>query len=357
MTKPTKADERQTVIAAQNDALLRWPEDIASRNKQVDDLRAAEKKESDAVKTAKAAAGFKNAKDLLVQRNGWMKETVSTVLTLEKMAPDARARYCRQVMKVIDDRQYVYPDLFDNGAIGLPATEPDKPLFDSTSEGQRRGGSKAEPRPAPAPAAAAPAREIPTLSLEEAQKNLDAELAKRDGKRGPEPKSLKEARAALEMAKALDAEKSKSSDAPATEEPAAAPAGDNVVSFAKQQAAANAAGEDHIRQQAAKLAADREAKERGDKPSTTTAAPPPPPMDDEPDDETVTEAAPAEKPKRGGGRKKKDAEASAAPPPPPPPTDDEDEEGDQDEGSATFPGGPPGMGAGAERRPADFTLG
>ena len=63
---------------------------------------------------------------------------------------------------------------------------------------------------------------------------------------------------------------------------------------------------------------------------------------------------PVEKPKRGGGRKKKEGTA-AAPPPPPPPADD-DEEADQD-GSETFPAGPPGMGAHAERRAADFTIG
>ena len=311
MVKPNKGNERDTVIAAQNDALLRWPDDTTSRNKLVDDLRAAEKKESDAVKTAKAAAGFKNAKDLLVQRNGWTKETVAGVLALEKMAPDVRARYCRQIMKVIEDRQYVYPDLFDNGAIGQPAAEPDKPVFDSTSEGQRRGGAKAEPRPAPEPAAAAPSREIPTLSLADAKAALDAELAKRDGKRGPPPKALKEAQAAYDLAKALEDEKAKAAGGAPAEKPAG---GENVVPFGKQQASANAAGEAHIREQAARLEAERAAKEAGTKPAAAPAAPPPPP-----------------------------------------PADD-DEEADQ-EGSATFPAGPPGMGAHAERRAADFTIG
>lgn len=311
-TQQKFSKEQEAIIAAQNAALNRMPDDADARRKLIFDWRVAQGKEADAVAKVKEEVGAAAHLKTLTKKHGLEKPALDFIKAVFAMDPLKRARAIRQVFVVSEDYSWIIRDLFDEKAFGSAMHDDGQGnVFDQTRTGQSQGGAKAQPRtteemaashsgPAPTPGL--------DLTTEEARNAVIAKFeeaaAARKGKRGPKSPEFKELEANAELAK--EAAKAATAAPAADEQPPAPPEeSSNVVSFAKQQAKDNAAGEAHIREQAALLAAQRE----GEK--TPPAVP--------------------EKPKRSRAKK-----ADAAPPAPPeqqasdeqppaPPADDQDE--------------------------------
>lgn len=315
------SQEQREIIRAQNDALLRWPADRDARLKFRADLRLIKARENDKIAQVKKDSGYREAEKHAIEAYGTVPQTLKIMNILAKMPPMDRAACCRQVMKAMEDEDYILPDLFDAGAIGVGSNDVagETAGFDATSEAKRRGGDTAQPRTVEQMAASnAQAGTGPGIPLDEAERRLEEYRAKNPPKRGAKPKELKELEAQVEAARAAQ---------PASDGPADLPeAKPGEVTAALREGAAES--EQHIREAVA-----------------GPGAPPP-----------ETAAEPAAKPKRGGGKKGK--AAAAAPPPPAPPEEAaeaaEDEEDDTiDVGTAPVQGRPDAIGS----APSTFRMG
>lgn len=337
-TTPKFSKEQEAIIAAQNAAGNRLPDDAEARRLLIFNWRTAQGKEADAVAKVKEEVGAAALLKNLTKKHGLEKPALDFIKAVFAMDPLKRARAIRQVFIVSDDYSWIIRDLFDETAFGSAAHDDGQgSVFDQTRTGQSQGGAKAQPRTTEEMAAShggpapTPGLDLTTPEARaEVVAKFEAAKAERKGKRGPKGPDYKELEANAELAREAEKAAAASPLPAAEEQPAEPPAeSSNVVSFSKQQGAANAAGEDHIREQAAKLAADR-----------------------------ASEKAPApEKAKRPRG-KKADANPPAPPAeqasseePPVPPADD-DEEGDGPDFPAT-----PGMGAHQiGDQPSDYTI-
>lgn len=148
MASPEKlSNEQKEIIRSQNDALLRLPADLDTRLKLFADARLLRARENDQIAQVKKESGLRDHEKRLLEDYRIVPQTLKIAAILAKMPATTRAACCRQLIKVIEDEQYVYRDLFDEGAIGKEASDLEGgAVFDRTSEGGRRGGAKAQPR-------------------------------------------------------------------------------------------------------------------------------------------------------------------------------------------------------------------
>lgn len=297
MTKSDKqlTAEQEAIRNAQNDARSLLPADTQERIALIFNFSLAKEAEKKAVAEAKEESGAAAALDHLVKKRGLEKDAIGFIDKLSKKEAPIRARILAQVFGYADDFGWFLRDLFDGAAVGVGTADEagEGAVFDSTSEGGRRGGAKAQPRMVEemAESHAGPAP-TPAVPLDEALKQLEAYRAANPPKRGAKPKELKALEAQVETARAAHNE----AEAGPAELPEAQPG--EITEALRQDSAASEA---HIREQVAGPSAP-------------------------PDEEPVVE-----KPKRG--RKPKADPAPAAAPPPPPPAEEEDDD--------SIPPGPP----------------
>lgn len=303
-TQTKLSKEQEAIVAAQNAAGSRLPDNADARRKLIFDWRTAQGREADAVAKVKEEVGAAALLKALTKKHGLEKPALDFIKAVFTADPLKRASAIRQVFIVSEDYGWIIRDLFDDTAFGSAAHDDGQGnVFDQTRTGQSQGGAKAQPRTTEEMAAShagpapTPGLDLTTPEARQAviAKYEEAALA-RKGKRGPKSPEFKELEANAELAK----EAEKAAQAPtagASETPPAPPKEEpsNVVSFAKQQGEANAAGEAHIREQAAKLEAERngtkaadpapEKKARASRAKPKDAAPPAPPAEQQASDE------------------------------------------------------------------------
>jgi hypothetical protein len=325
------SDARVALAKAINQSVNMFSEKLENRLEPVDNLLNLEANKKQELKNAKAAADkkydIKEAETFLGKNQGWKPGALKAIKIIEAGGTLEAAAIFRQLFERAKDKEYYVPDLLDPGVFGTGTVDADQPAFDSTTTGKRQGGTKAEPKPVAAKDAEPPAREIPSISLEEAERRFKEAEAKHAGKRGPRPKDLKEAEATLNALKAAAANPEPAPDAAPEDETEAT----NVVSFAEQQRRANAAGDAMTRMSPAvppaETAPAEEAEASKSKPGRKRTA------------KTAEEKAAI---KSGAGTKpaEETAQAASSGPKAPPPMVDDDAE---DEGDPDFPAVVPGQ--------------
>ena len=276
MAKPNSSDE-QEIVRAQNEAIARWPDDLNARNKQRADLRSEVALKNAKIAQAKKEAGADATEKRLIETYGYKPQTIKIIMQLYKLTAADRAATMRQLIKVSDDETWVYPDLFDHGAIGRdPESESAGALFDATSEGKRRGGATAQPRTVEEMAASNENAGTPGIPLAEAERLFEEFLAAHPPKRGKPPKAEAE-----EQARLLAQIEAAKADAALADLPEAKP---GEITEALREG--NAESEQHIREAVdgpvAPPPADK--PKRGRKAAGAKAAPPPPAEDDDEDE-------------------------------------------------------------------------
>jgi hypothetical protein len=305
-TQAKFSKEQEAIIAAQNAACNRLPDDAEARRLLIFNWRTAQGKEADAVAKVKEEVGAAAHLKSLTKRHGMEKPALDFIKAVFAIDPLKRARAIRQVFMVADDYSWIIRDLFDEGAFGSAVHDDGQgSVFDQTRTGQSQGGAAAQPRTV-AEMAASNGGPVPTpgldLSTPEARAEVIAKFAAAElaakGKRGPKGPDYKEMKANAEAAK--KAEEAAKAGA-GTEIPPAPPEGGNVVSFVQQQREANAAGDQMARGQKPdekkpETAPEPEKKKRPSRAKAKDDTPPPPP----------------------------EQEASGETPPPPPGDDDDD---------------------------------
>jgi hypothetical protein len=297
MTKIEKklTAEQEAIRNAQNDARSLCPADLQQRIALIYGLDMKLEEEKKAVKEAKEEVGAADAMKVLTTKRGLEKEAVTFLLKLRKKDPVIRARILGTVFGYSDDFGWFFRDLFDLNAVGVGSADEagETAGFDKTSEGKRRGGTKAEPRTVEEMAASHTPEPTPGIPLAEAEKQLETYRAANPPKRGRKAAELVRLEKQYEDAKVAD----QPAEDVVEELPEAKPG-----EITESLRAGNAEAEAHLRDMA----------------NSGPTAPPPA--------EEAAEAAPAEKPKRT--RKKAEPAATAAPaaPPPPPPLDDDEDE-------------------------------
>lgn len=315
-------DPRVKLARAINESVNRFPDKLESRLAPVDSLIKLEADKKLELKNAKAVAdkkfSTKEIEDVLNKKHGWMAPAIKAIKILEAGSTEYAAAAFRQIFERAKDKGYYVPDLLDAGVFGTGTVDADQPAFDSTTTGKRQGGKASEPKPVDAkPDAAPPAREIPSISLEEAERRFKEAEALHGAKRGPRHKDLKEAKAVLDALQAATV-----IVAPA---PDAVPEGEtettNVVPFAKQQAEANAAGDAMTRGLSASAASAEPAADAQAEPEASKSKP----------KRTRTAKTPEEKAKikaDAGKPAEETTQATSGPTPPPAMVEDEDEDPD-----------------------------
>jgi hypothetical protein len=167
---------------------------------------------------------------------------------LSKMPATTRAAACRQLIKAIDDEQYIYRDFFDEGAIGQPISDLEgRAVFDETSEGRRRGGATAQPRSVEDMAQSnvvhlPPHKPTAGIPLDEARQKLEAYRAANPPKPGAKKKELRDLEKAVEEAEAAHNASEAAAD-PLADKPEAKP---GEVTAGLREGAAES--EQHIRE-------------------------------------------------------------------------------------------------------------
>lgn len=313
MAKPTLNNEQREIVRAQNDALLRLPESRDDRLALIHGYRREKALENDKIAQAKKDVGSSETLKRLTGTYGLKPQAIRTINVLAEMAPTDRSAALRQIISHGEDEGWIIPDLFDHGAYGVGTNDDagETGGFDKTSEGQRRGGAKAEPRTTEQMAAShEPPGTGPGLPPEEIIRRFEeanaAYLAK--GGKGRKSKEFNEAKAAYDALNAQGAAPQEGEAAPV--EPLAPPPEAEVPPVEKLPTAAPgqvsaeikagvAESEAVLAEQVAASATAREAK--GPKPRTrkkveaAPPAPPPPPVDtdDDEDDRFPTATPPA----------------------------------------------------------------
>lgn len=295
MAKTELSHEQQEIIRAQNDALLRLPAGVEERTGEYLDLRRKHARQNDLIAQAKKEAGATDALRELVEKRGLKPQAIKMLNVFAEMEAAARAAACRQVISYFQDLNWIYPDLFDKGAIGVGSNDVagETAGFDATSEAKRRGGDTAQPRTVEQMAESHPAAQTPGVPLDEALQQLEAYRAANPPKRGAKPKELKALEAQVEAARAAHNE----SEAGPAELPEAKPG--EITEGLRETSAASEA---HIREQSAGPAAPPPEPEAAPKPKRASrkkaeaaAAPAAPPAEEEEDD-TIDVEAPVGRP-------------------------------------------------------------
>lgn len=319
MTKnKTLSPELQEIIAGQNEAVQRLPKDHGERVAILDQEKKIREDMNDKIAQVKKDAGHASYLDRLTTNHGISPQAIKISNILDGMPARARAATIRHVLTRAEDKNWIVPDMFDNGFGSIKPGDEDAAVFDSTGAGKAQGGASAEPRTTEEMAAShEPKGTGPGLSHDEIVANFEAanKAYLEKGGKGKKPNAWHDAKKALDESNAAreKAEAETGEPAPEPQKP------DNVVNFTKQQKAANKAGDDHIRQQS-----EKKASERASKPA-----------------ETAREEKKATRPR------KKD-ELAAAPEPAPPEMDADDDE------EAPAPAAPPGQIGAA---PSSFRMG
>jgi hypothetical protein len=229
MAKTDKlTNEQKEIIRAQNDALLRLPADINERLKLYADARILRARENDQIAQVKKESGLRDHEKRLVEDYKIVPQVLKIMATLAKMPATARAAACRQLIKAIDDEQFIYRDMFDEGAIGQTGSDLEgRAVFDETSEGRRRGGATAQPRSTEDMAKSnvvhlpqhKPTEGIP---LDEARQKLEAYRAANPPKPGAKKKELRDLEKAVEDAETAHNARESAAD-PLADKPEAKP--------------------------------------------------------------------------------------------------------------------------------------
>lgn len=261
MTKnKTLSPELQEIIAGQNEAVQRLPADHAERIALLDQEKKLREDMNDKIAQVKKDVGHGSYLERLTTNHGISPQAVKITNILDGMPARARAATIRHVLTRAEDKNWIVPDMFDNGFGSIKPGDEDAAVFDSTGTGKAQGGASAEPRTTDEMAAShEPKGTGPGLSHDEIVAAFEAQnkLYLDKGGKGKKPNAWHEAKAALD---ASNAERDKAEEV-APEPPAPEPAKpDNVVNFTKQQKDANKAGDDHIRKQSEEKAAARAGK-------------------------------------------------------------------------------------------------
>ena len=105
MAKTDKlTNEQKEIIRAQNDALLRLPEDLASRLKLFADARLLRARENDQIAQVKKESGLRDHEKRLLEDYKIVPQVLKIMATLAKMPAVTRAAACRQLLKAIDEQ-------------------------------------------------------------------------------------------------------------------------------------------------------------------------------------------------------------------------------------------------------------
>jgi hypothetical protein len=299
MTKTDKqlTAEQEAIRNAQNDARSLLPADTQERIALIFNFSLKKEAEKKAVAEAKEEAGAAAALDHLVKKRGLEKDAIGFIDKLSKKEAPIRARILAQVFGYADDFGWFLRDLFDAAAVGVGTADDagEGAVFDSTSEGGRRGGTKAQPRTVEEMAATHTPEATPGLPLEEALRKLEEYRAANPPKAGRKPKALTDLEKAVEAARAAHND----AEAGPAELPEAQP---GEITGALREG--NAESEAHIREASTgpsappaeepAVEATTEKPKRGRK-KAEPAAPPPPPAEDEYDD-TIPVGPPVHRP-------------------------------------------------------------
>lgn len=221
-------NEQREVAKAQADALLLWPQDRAARLKDFDDLDILRGRENDKIAQVKKETGYRDQEKKLIEERGTIPQTLKIMAMLRKMPISARSACCVQVMKVIEDRNYIIPDLLDLAAGGKERSDLEgAAVFDNTGEGSRRGGAKAQPRSTEDMAKSnvvhlPPHKPTEGIPLDEARQKLEAYRAANPPKPGAKKKELRDLEKAVEDAETAHNARESAAD-PLADKPEAKP--------------------------------------------------------------------------------------------------------------------------------------
>lgn len=213
-SNPDKAEEIRLGVA---NACLMFPGDSTKRADEINRLHHLLDEEKEAVAEAKETVGAGEHQKRLISVYGFDKHTLAIMKILDKVKKHGdRAAVLTRVNLLSKDIGYVDKDLVtlaqEAEATAGQGSADQGSVFDSTTTGQRQGGTAAQPRTTAEMAAtnAGPAP-TPGIPLDEALKKYEAAKEAWSGK-GRKPKALVEAAQAVE-----EAEKAKlEADAAAT---------------------------------------------------------------------------------------------------------------------------------------------
>lgn len=249
---PGVAEEIRMGVA---NACLMMPATDERRAEEIGKLHELRDREKEAVADAKADVGLKDHAKRLTDVYGMSKPTLKIMQILDKVkAPGERAAILTQVSLLSQSVGYMDKDLVslaqDAAASAGQQRDDQGSIFDKTSEGQRRGGSEAQPKHLEQKVEAAGPAPTPGLPLDEALRLFEAAKAEAcwNG-RGFMPKALKPHKAAVDEARAREEAAGEAQSETTGELPEAAP---GEISASMREG--NAAAEAHIRDQVEKRA-------------------------------------------------------------------------------------------------------
>lgn len=261
MTNKSKlTPELQEIIAGQNEAVQRLPADHAERVALLDQEKKIREDMNDKIAQAKKDAGHASYLERLTTNHGIPPQAIKINNILDGMPARARAATIRHVLTRAEDKNWIVPDMFDNGFGSIKPGDEDPAVYDSTGTGKAQGGEQAQPRTTEEMSAShEPKGTGPGLSHDEILSRFEAanKAYLEKGGRGKKPNEWHEAKKALDESNAARDAAEEVAPEPAAPEPDRP---DNVVSFTEQQRRANAKGEEHIKQQSEKKAAERAGK-------------------------------------------------------------------------------------------------
>lgn len=203
---PSKAEEIRIGISG---ACLMMPADPAKRAEEINRLHHLAEEEKEAVEAIKDRVGLKEAIKRANKVFGISKHTLKILKILDGVpAAGDRAAILTQVFVLSKDKGDLDKDLVTlaqeaEAAAGQQADDQGS-VFDKTSEGERRGGSDAQPQHVEQPAEHVGPAPTPGIPLDQALAAFEAANANYKGK-GRKPKALIQAEKDLEEAKAAAA--------------------------------------------------------------------------------------------------------------------------------------------------------
>ena len=207
-SNPSTAEEIRIGITG---ACLMMPKDPAMRREEMERLHNLEANQKEAVSETKEEIGLKAHEKRLTKVFGISKVTLRIMKLLDGVKKHGdRAAVLTQVNVLSEDLGYCDKDLVtlaeEAKASAGQQRDDTGSIFDNTSEGQRRGGTDAEPRLTIATPIAAEPAPTPGIPLSEALAAYEAAKEAWSGK-GRKPKTLKEAEAAVEAAEKAEVER------------------------------------------------------------------------------------------------------------------------------------------------------
>lgn len=219
-SNPDKAEEIRLGVA---NACLMMPGESTKRAEEINRLHHLLDEEKEAVAEAKETVGVSEHRKRLISVYGIDKHTLAIMKILDKVKKHGdRAAVITRVNLLSKDVGYVDKDLVtlaqEAEATAGQGSADQGSVFDSTTTGQRQGGTAAEPRHAQQDAAPAGPAPTPGIPLDEALARYE-EANKAWSGRGRKPKALIEAGKAVEDAEKAKLEAEAAAGNPPTSEP------------------------------------------------------------------------------------------------------------------------------------------